>query len=639
MKSANCAMIFIITLMITSCDREHQAQSNQTNDQKLSNENPKQSNAYPEQVFWGDTHLHTSNSVDAFGFGNRLDAEQALRFARGEEVTSTKGIQAKLSRPLDFLVISDHSDGLGATKALYEAPRLFVRDPTLRRWWDMMHESEEGSLKVTAELIDGAAKKTLPEALLDEGSQSKRINKLWRAHNKTVDRYNEAGKFSAFIGFEYTPMPRGNNLHRVVMFRDSAKQANKVMPLSSIQNPDPEQLWAWMKNYEDTTGGSILAMPHNSNVSNGLMFAMTRMDGSPIDKAYAETRARFEPVVEVTQIKGDSETHPFLSPNDEFADYGNNGWEQCNLSCTEDSDNESRAGSYVREALKRGLKLEQDTGVNPYAFGLIGSTDSHTSLATADENNFYGKHTGNEINVQNRALSAQNLGSRIGRFGWHYLSSGYAAAWARENTREAIFDAFKRREVYATTGPRVTVRMFAGHQFTPADLGDNMVASGYRNGVPMGGELHPKGDAAPQFLVRATMDPEGATLDRIQIIKGWINEDGNTKEKIYDIAWSNPQSRKPQSDGALPPVGNSVDLKTGQWDNAIGAPELETLWVDPNFNPRQSAFYYARILEIPTPTWPLYDAIKHNFELPKDVVKVSQERAYTSPIWYRPNTQ
>lgn len=591
---------------------------------------------YASQVFWGDTHLHTSNSIDAFGFGNRLDTEAALRFASGETVTSTRGMQAKLSRPLDFLVISDHSDGLGATKALYEAPRLLVRDPVLRRWWDMMHESEEGSLKVTGELIEAAALRTLPEALLDEENQSKRIGKLWRAHNKTVERYNEPGKFSAFIGFEYTPMPQGNNLHRVVMFRDSAKRANLVLPLPSIANPDPEQLWAWMKEYEDTTGGSILAMPHNSNVSNGLMFAMTRLDGSPIDKAYAETRAKYEPVMEVTQIKGDSESHPFLSPNDEFASYGDVGWDQCNLSCTEDTKNENHVGSYAREALKTGLKIEREVGVNPYSFGLIGSTDSHTSLATADENNFYGKHSGNEINVSDRALRAQNLGTRRGRFGWHYLSSGYAAAWATENSRAAIFDAFKRREVYATTGPRMTVRLFAGYDFSDADLANHLVKSGYEKGVPMGGELVFKAEKTPRFLVRATMDPEGASLDRVQIVKGWINADGTTDEAIFNVAWADQKSRELNSDGALPPIESSVNLTNAIWDNSAGSPELEALWEDPSFNAEQNAFYYARVLEIPTPTWPLYDSIKHGFELPEEVTSVAQERAYTSPIWFHP---
>lgn len=586
-----------------------------------------------KQVFWGDTHLHTSDSVDAFGFGNRLDTEAALRFARGEQVTSTRGVEARLTRPLDFLVISDHSDALGATRELYEAPRLLLRDPILKRWWDMMHESEDGGLAVTSELIDRAARRDLPEALLDEGAQAERIGKLWRAHNKVVDNYNEPGKFSAFIGFEYTPMPQGDNLHRVVMYRDSAERADQFLPFPSFNNQDPETLWAWMGEYEKTTGGQIIAMPHNSNVSNGLMFAMTKMDGSPIDRAYAEVRAKFEPVIEVTQIKGDSESHPFLSPNDEFASYGVAGWDKCNLSCTLAMSTDSYAGSYAREALKRGLAIERETGVNPYAFGMIGSTDSHTSLATADENNFYGKHTGNEIDVADRATTPQNLGTREGRFGWHYLASGYAAAWAKENTREAIFDAFKRREVYATTGPRLQVKFYAAQGI---ENSANAVKFAMESGVPMGGEILGVEAGEPLFAVEALMDPESANLDRIQIVKGWIDNEGETHEKIVNVAWSDAQQRVPSEDGSIPAVGNTVDLNTATWENSIGSASLVGTWQDPEFDATQNAFYYARVLEIPTPTWPVYDAIKHGFTLPEDVIKIQQERAYTSPIWYRP---
>ncbi|QFU75387.1 DUF3604 domain-containing protein [Halioglobus maricola] len=623
-------LVLLCSLLLAGCNKE--AENQQRTDVQA---DPAAQASYPAQLFWGDTHLHTSNSVDAFGFGNRLGAEAALRFARGEAVTSTRGVQAKLTRPLDFLVISDHSDAIGATRALYEAPRMLLPGKQLKRWWDMMHESEEGSLQVTAEIIDLGASGEAPsaeEAALFE--DDKRISKLWRSHNKIVDDYNQPGQFTAFVGFEYTPMPNGNNLHRVVMFRDGSEKTNTVTPIPSLTNPDPEQLWAWMAQYEANTGGQVLAMPHNSNVSNGLMFAMTRLDGSPIDKAYAEIRAKYEPVVEITQIKGDSETHPFLSPNDEFADYGNTGWDTCNLSCTEQTSEDDYAGSYTREALKRGLQLQAQTGVNPYAFGVIGSTDSHTSLATADENNFFGKHTGNEINVEGRALAPQNLGTREGRFGWHYLSSGYAAVWATSNTREAIFDAFMRREVYATTGPRIQVRMFAGYDFSDADLGDKLVAEGYARGVPMGGELPESDGKAPSFLLSALMDPESASLDRIQIVKGWIDAEGGTHEKVYNLGWSDEKNRKIDALGKLPAVANTVDLGTGTWDNNGGAPALEAAWTDPDFDPAQSAFYYARVLEIPTPTWASLDAIKYGLELPDDVLRVHQERAYTSPIWY-----
>mgnify|MGYP003674419644 FL=1 len=592
---------------------------------------------YPEQVFWGDTHLHTDNSIDAFGFGNRLDAEAALRFARGEEVTASKGAKAKLSRPLDFLVIADHSDAMGATKAIMEAPRIaLLTNKLLLRWHDMMNESDEGSLQVTSELIDGAARGTLPASLTDPEQTRDRTADLWEKHGETVDQYNEPGKFTAFMGFEYTSMPDGDNIHRVVMFRDSPEKMGDTLPFGALGAQDPEKLWAYMAAYEQKTGGKVLAIPHNSNVSNGRMFAMNKYDGSPIDAAYVKTRALREPIVEVTQIKGDSETHPFLSPNDEFAEFGVAGWDKCNLSCTEDMPPESYGGSYVREALKRGLQLTLTVGANPFKFGMIGSTDSHTSLATADEDNFFGKHSGNEPTNKKRAIEPQNLGTREGRFGWQYLSSGYAAVWATSNTREAIFDAMMRREVYATTGPRMQVRFFGGVDFTADDV-SNLVKTGYDKGVPMGGDLSGGDGEAPKFLISALMDPESASLDRIQVIKGWVDADGNSYEKIYNVSWSDSDTRKLGTNGKLTPVPNTVDLTKGTWDNATGAPELVTFWQDPDFDAAQNAFYYVRVLEIPTPTWPVYDALKFRLTLPEQVVKIQQERAYSSPIWYTPS--
>ncbi len=592
---------------------------------------------YPEQVYWGDTHVHTDNSIDAFGFGNRLNTEAAMRFAKGEPVTSTKGVEAQLSQPLDFIVIADHAAALGATKALYNAPRIaLLGNEFLLRWYDMMHESEAGSLRVTAELIDGAAKGTLPDSFTDQESQAERVGELWAEHGNIIERYNEPGKFTAFMGFEYTPMPSGDNLHRVVMFRDNAEKATQVIPFSSQQSLDVEDLWAYMNAYEKKTGGQMLSIPHNSNVSNGQMFAMNKFDGSPIDAAYAKTRALREPIIEVTQIKGDSETHPFLSPNDEFASYGVAGWDKYNLSATKPMPESSYAGSYAREALKRGLLLESQTGTNPYKFGVIGSSDTHTSLADVREKNFIGKHTGNEPNVKERALMPQNLGTREGRFGWHYLSSGYAGVWATSNTREAIFDAMMRREVYATTGPRMQVRFFGGFDYSADDI-SNLVPNGYAKGVPMGGDIKARdGKArigkAPTFLISALMDPESANLDRVQIVKGWIDSNGQTNEKIYNIVWGG--DRKIGSDGKLPAVGNTVDLTKGTWRNDIGAAELLAFWQDPDFAADQNAFYYARVLEIPTPTWPVYDSIKYGFTLGDDVIKIQQERAYTSPIWY-----
>jgi hypothetical protein len=587
---------------------------------------------YPERVFWGDTHLHTDNSIDAFGFGVRLGPEQALRFARGEKITATTGVPAQLDRPLDFLLIADHSDGLGATRRLYDAPRLLIRDETLRRWHDMMHEGPLQSQRAIAELITAASNGELPEALRDPENQAKATEEIWTRHLDTIDRFNEPGKFTALAGFEYTLMPDGNNLHRVVMFRDGSARTKQVRPYPGLSG-GVDGLWDYMAAYEKKTGGRALAIPHNSNVSNGLMFELTMPGGGPMTAEYARKRARWEPVVEVTQIKGDSEAHRLLSPNDEFASYGVAGWELGNLPLTRRATPDMFGGNYVREALKRGLTIEAQTGANPYRFGLIGSTDSHTALATGDEDNFYGKHTGNEPRT-GRAVEAQNLGTREGRFGWQYLASGYAGVWARANTRAEIFDAMMRREVYATTGPRMTVRMFGGFDFSEEDFdARGWVASGYRRGAPMGGELVDEG-RAPVFMIEALKDPKGANLDRVQVVKGWIDASGATQEKVFEVAWSDPAVRR-IAGGRVPPVGDTVDRAKATYTNTIGARQLRVRWIDPEYRPGQNAFYYVRVIEIPTPRWVLFDALRYKLKLPKEVMdnSVSQERAYSSPIW------
>jgi hypothetical protein len=589
---------------------------------------------YPQRVLWGDTHLHTDNSIDAFGFGVRLGPEQALRFARGEKVTATTGLPARLDQPLDFLVIADHSDALGATRRLYDAPRLLIRDATLRRWHDLMHEGPQQSQRAIAELITAAANGTLPAALRDPEAQAEATEEIWARHLDTLDRFNEPGKFTALAGFEYTLMPDGNNLHRVVVFRDGSARTKQVRPFPGIGG-EIEGLWDYMDGYEKKTGGRALAIPHNSNVSNGLMFELTRPGGGPITAAYARKRARWEPVVEATQIKGDSEAHKFLSPNDEFASFGVAGWELGNLPLTRRSTPDMFGGNYVREALKRGLTIEAQTGVNPYRFGLIGSTDAHTALATADEDNFFGKHTGNEPS-STRAASPQNLGTDQGRFGWHYLAGGYAGVWARANTRAEIFDALKRREVYATTGPRMTVRLFGGFGFTDADFGSQgWVAAGYGRGVPMGGELNDSG-IAPVFMIEALKDPRGANLDRIQVVKGWIDASGATHEKVYDVTWSEPGKRR-MTNGRVPAVGDTVDRARASYTNSIGARQLRKLWRDPDYRAGQNSFYYVRVIEIPTPRWVLFDALRYKIKLPPEALRdaVAQERAYSSPIWLK----
>jgi hypothetical protein len=594
--------------------------------------------AFPERPYWGDAHLHTANSVDAFGFGARLSPEDALRFARGDEVTSTTGIKARLSRPLDWLVVTDHSDGLGSTKALADAPRFMLRDPLMRRWHDMLNAGPEQSLRATGELIDAVARRALPAAMMDPEGQAKRTRSIWSKYIDAVERYNQPGRFTALMGFEWTLMDGGKNLHRNVIFRDGRARVGEVVPLGSLGATIPDGLWDYMDAYEAKTGGRTLAIPHNSNLSNGLMFQMTQPGGGAMTAAYARRRAAREPLVEITQIKGDSEAHPFLSPNDEFAGYGVAGWELGDLAMAEKKDPSMFAGEYVREALKRGLAIEAKTGANPYKFGVIGSTDSHTGLATADEDNYFGKHSSVEPSAR-RAMAPQNLGTSAGRFGWHYLASGYAAVWARANTRPEIFDAMLRREVYATTGSRMTVRVFGGWDFAPGDLTGDWVRSGYTRGVPMGGELKPRGGAGqrPSFLISALKDPQGANLDRVQVVKGWTDAGGSTREKVFDVAWSDPERRRPVG-GKLPAVGDTVDPARATYANSIGAAQLAVAWSDPEFDPAQRAFYYVRVIEIPTPTWVAFDALRYKLKLPPGVALKGQERAYTSPIWYVPGS-
>ncbi|MBL0925085.1 MAG: DUF3604 domain-containing protein [Sphingomonadaceae bacterium] len=589
------------------------------------------------KLLWGDTHLHTSNSSDAFAFGVRLGPEEALRFASGEEVTATMGMKAKLSRPLDFLVIADHSDGLAALKAIHDGPRFLLGDPLLERWHDELQKGPEASARVARELIDRFAQRTLPAAMMDPKTNARRTANVWTDHTSIVERYNRPGKFTAFMGFEYTLTPNGDNLHRVVILRDGKARADKVLPYSSLVGTTADMLWDYMDDYEKNIGGRMLAIPHNSNLSNGLMFQLTMPGGGPMTADYARRRSLREPLVEVTQIKGDSESHPFLSPNDEFVGFGTAGWDIGNLDNSVKKTDAMLGGDYVREALKRGLLIEQQTGVNPYKMGLIGSTDSHTGLATGDEDNFFGKFALNEPNAE-RASRPQTLGTQQAeRFGWHYLAGGYTAVWATANTRAAIFDAMMRREVYATTGPRMAVRFFGGWDFSQSDFNGNWVKAGYARGVPMGGNLK-AGDGSPRFMISALKDPEGANLDRVQVVKGWVDTAGRLQEQVFDVVWGDADRRIKASNAKLPPVGDTVDIAKASYTNSIGDPELRTVWTDPEFDPSVRAFYYLRVLEIPTPRWVLYDALRYGAKLLPGTELKSQERAYSSPIWYNPKT-
>jgi hypothetical protein len=602
---------------------------------KAPNYSPYSGRNYPTRVLWGDTHLHTANSLDAAAFGNSLGPEPAYRFARGEEVVSSSGQAVRLSRPLDFLVVADHAEGLGSVEEIKKGNPNLMADPTVRRWRDLMAAGGDSGVQAVIEMIGSLGNGTMPKAMISK----QLIRWVWQDYTSIADRYNEPGRFSALIGYEWTSNNSGNNLHRVVVFRDGKEKADQIVPFSAFDSENPAMLWKFLDGYTEKTGGEVLAIPHNGNLSNGRMFALVDFDGRGLTRAYAETRARLEPVYEVTQIKGDGETHPFLSPNDEFA--GFEVWDKGNLDLTELKRPEMLQYEYARSGLKLGLKLEQELGVNPFKFGMIGSTDSHTSLATADQDNFFGKHSGAEpspTRATHPFLASPDGSAKI--MGWEQVASGYAAVWATENTRAAIFDALERKEVYATTGPRMIVRFFGGFDFHPGDAKSRSPARvGYARGVPMGGDLTaaPSGKA-PNSLVAALKDPIGANLDRIQIVKGWQDAKGALQEKVYDVAWSDTQTRKPDASGKLPPVGNTVDVPNATWTNTIGDPELITVWTDPDFDPALRAFYYARVLEIPTPRWTAYDAKYFGVQMPKEVPMLAQQRAYTSPIWYTPNS-
>ncbi len=589
--------------------------------------------AFPTRVYWGETHVHTSNSLDAVAFGVRLGPEEAFRFARGEEVTATHGERVKLSRPLDWLVVADHSDGIGAMLEIVAGNPALLKDPTVRDWHNRVNQGGDAALAATMDIINAFTQGNLPEVLISkEFTQT-----IWDRYLKIAEKYNEPGRFTTVIGYEWTSTENGNNLHRNVLYRDGADLARQMLPYTTMESFNPEDLWNWMERYEEKTGGKLLALAHNGNLSNGIMFPVETnpATGKLLTGNYAKERIRWEPLYEITQIKGDGETHPFLSPTDEFADYET--WDQGNLNLSVVKTDEMLQYEYAREALKNGLKLEAKLGTNPYKFGMVGSTDTHTALSTAEEENFFGKHSGNEPNPKRADHIIGQFGERK-YMGWDMAAAGYAGVWASENTREAIFDALMRKEVYATTGPRMLVRFFGGWEFTTDDAMNRLPAEvGYTKGVPMGSDLSnaPAGKA-PTFLVGAMKDPLSGNLDRIQIVKGWLDANGKTHEKIYDVVWSDSDTRKPGANGKLPNVGNTADVAKATWTNTIGDPELIAVWTDPDFDPKQRAVYYARVIEIPTPRWTAYDAKRFGIKMPKEVEMITQERAYTSPIWYTP---
>jgi len=572
------------------------------------------------QLFWGDTHLHTSNSTDAYSTGNFVaDPDTAFRFAKGQTVLHPSlRTRVRISRPLDFLVVSDHAEQLGLQAEVMKDNPLMLATS----WGKALRESLE---KNRARGMRGLSPADRQAMNRDMATPAIRQG-IWEKQVDAAERHNAPGKFTTFIGWEWTVHPGGKNLHRVVFTSADGATAKKFLPFTANDSQRPEDLWQWLERTREATGADFVAIPHNPNLSGGLMFDMVDSDGRPITAEYARTRIRWEPVIEMTQVKGTSEVHPELSPNDEFAEF------EIRRKLLAGQPTPANKADYARSALLRGLEIEQQTGANPYKFGFIGASDSHTGLSSVDENNFFGKLASDPLPEQ-RIPTANPIIFPA----WEMSAGGIAGVWATANTREALAAAFKRKEVYATTGPRIALRVFGGFSFVSADANARDIAEvGYRKGIPMGGDLTnaPRGKA-PSFLIHAVKDPVSGNLDRVQVVKGWLDASGETHERIYDVAWSG--DRKPGADGRLPAVGNTVELAGPSYTNTIGAAQLATVWSDPDFNPAIRAFYYVRVLEIPTPRHSAYDAAALGLDIKETRQPATiQERAYSSPIWYTP---
>lgn len=572
------------------------------------------------QLFWGDTHLHTAYSFDAYLFQNRsTDPETAYRYAKGLPVVHPfHKARVQRHRPLDFLVVSDHAELTAIPSRLAQGDPTLVNTEFGQFALPKMKEGKGG--QVFLALVDNAREGD--SSMTDELNSEAIRRSPWRATAQIADKYNSPGEFTALIGWEWSSLPEGANLHRIVFMDGDAGDAESFLPFSSIDSVNPEDLWRWLETTQARVGAHFVALPHNMNLSKGRTFELTQFDGSPMTPEYAATRAKWETTAEVTQTKGDSETHPLLSPNDEFADYETYEFLIGGAKSTELSD---LGGNYARSALLSGLKLKQSLGTNPFAFGMVGSTDSHTALSSAEEDNFHGKQATD-------STPERKLIDRNGRVGWDMAASGLAAVWAPENTREAIVAAFKRKEVYATTGTRIGLRVFAGWNFTDADAESTELASiGYRKGVPMGSDLAPSDGGKLSLLIHASRDPMSGGLDRVQVVKGYLDDQGEPQERIYDVAGGD--GRKRDSEGRFEPLANTVDLATARYDVTQGQSEIRVVWEDPDYRDGQIAMYYVRVLEVSTPRHSLYDAIALDQELPEKFAKTHQERAYSSPIW------
>ncbi|MDW3221621.1 MAG: DUF3604 domain-containing protein [Paracoccaceae bacterium] len=568
-------------------------------------------------AYFGETHMHTAMSLDAYIGGARLMPSDALSFARGNEVTMPNGIKKQLPRPLDFAAVTDHAEYLGEMYTAifpdaegHDQPQIEALN-TL----DSVEERAQWFLKY----VQIPNRTTPSHTDFYTGPASTRSG--WQVLIDATEEHNEPGEFSAFIGFEWSAAPNGANLHRNVIFRDSNVPKS---PISYIEVQQEELLWEWL-NAQERMGMKVLAIPHNSNASKGRMFPDTDSNGAPLTTEYATLRQRFEPLVEMMQIKGNSEVHRKFWAADEFSDFENAD------SIQDSSDRAFSQRDFVRGGLKVGLKHKAEIGVNPFKYGFIGGTDNHNGLMSdVAEDDFIGGH-GSEDNTVDRRRAASVSGWVSGR---DQSIGSISGVWATENTRAAIWDAMKRRETFATSGPRIKLRMFGGVDLnaTPSDA-MTLINEGYAYGTPMGGTL-PTNPVAPTFTVYAEKDPDGANLDRIQIVKGWVDKNGDVNEQIIDVVWAG--DREVQSNGKLPSVGSTVDLTTATFTNDIGSATLMGSWTDESFDPSAGAFYYARALEIPTPRWTTYEAVRNDLPLLEDVPPVVQERAWGSPIWYGP---
>jgi len=587
---------------------------------------------FPSNVYWGDTHLHTTLSVDGFAAGTNISPEQAYIFAKGGAVTRDDGVTIRLNRALDFIVIADHAENMGLLAA-FESGFALEGEPSeaKRRYQEFQ---EQIPLLRDIRLTNGRYPKgsgpwmrtSMRQGPVGSPSFTRSV---WEKVAKRADKYNDPGEFTAFSAYEWSPMR--DFVHRVVLFDGNSEAVTKSLPFSQFDSPNVEDLWSYLEEYEVETKSGALAIPHNGNLSRGNMFKVENSFGQPFTSAYARVRQRWEPLVEVTQQKGDSETHPSLSPNDQFSNYAKeyaDSFHGKTINLSIDEKRLQRKHEYTRSALKLGLEQKSTLGVNPFKFGMIGGTDSHMGLSSVGVNSdlYYGILASDGNFIENRSIEKLNV-------------AGYAAVWAKENTRESIFSAMKRKEVYASTGSRITLRFFGGWDYNIEDADNpNLASIGYKKGVPMGGDLThgPKG-TVPSFLIRATKDPKGANLDRLQIIKGWLSGlDGKSHEKIYNIALSDGRTENP-SNGKVDPVGSTVDVASASYMNSIGDAELAVVWKDPDFNQKELAFYYVRVLEIPTPRWHAKSMRDRNsLEAPVGIPIVAQERAYSSPIWYSP---